>query len=77
MHIQCVLDALMLSMKRWARFPRSWTGYASPLYSYTSNAHCLSAGIVMQGAFSQNVSSIWFQYWSRHKQRQKSSAGLT
>ena len=35
MHIQCVLDALMLSMKRWGRFPRSWTGYALPLYSYT------------------------------------------
>ena len=32
MHIQCVLDALMLSMKRWARFPRSWTGYAPPSY---------------------------------------------
>ena len=48
MHIQCVLDALMLSMKRWARFPRSWTGYASPLYSYTSNAPCLSASHSIQ-----------------------------
>ena len=48
MHIQCLLDALMLSMKRWARFPRSWTGYASPLYSYTSNAPCPSASHSIQ-----------------------------
>jgi len=48
MHIQCLLDALMLSMKRWARFPRSWTGYASPLYSYTLLAHCLSASHSIQ-----------------------------
>ena len=42
MHIRCVLDALMLSMKRWARFPHSRTGYAPPLYSYTAYTHRLS-----------------------------------
>ena len=40
--IRCVLDALMLSMKRWARFPHSRTGYAPPLYSYTAYTHRLS-----------------------------------
>ena len=43
MHIRCVLDALMLSMKRWARFPHSRTGYAPPLYSDTGYEHRLSA----------------------------------
>ena len=33
----------MLSMKRWARFPHSRTGYAPPLYSDTGYEHRLSA----------------------------------
>ena len=54
MHIRCVLDALMLSMKRWARFPHSRTGYAPPLYSDTGYEHRPSA--------SQRIQQIQYRY---------------